>query len=108
LPVQDLIASFLAHFKGVAAFVEATKAAARAQGGVRTLLGRQRPIKGLAATDKRVRAEAERKAVNSVVQGSAADLMKRAMVDWCRWAEAAGRPPARIVAQVGCGRACVV
>jgi DNA polymerase I-like protein with 3'-5' exonuclease and polymerase domains len=55
-----------------------------------------------------VRAEAERKAVNSVVQGSAADLMKRAMVDWCRWAEAAGRPPARIVAQVGCGRACVV
>jgi hypothetical protein len=53
LPVQDLIASFLAHFKGVAAFVEATKAAARAQGGVRTLLGRQRPIKGLAATDKR-------------------------------------------------------
>lgn len=39
--------------------------------------------------------------MNSVVQGSAADLMKRAMVDWCRWEEAAGRPPARIVAQVG-------
>ena len=48
----------------------------------------------------RVRAEAERKAVNSRIQGTAADLMKAAMLEWCRWQEAQGQPPLRIVAQV--------
>jgi DNA polymerase I-like protein with 3'-5' exonuclease and polymerase domains len=47
-----------------------------------------------------VRAEAERKAVNSTVQGSAADVIKAAMVAWSRWAEEAGGPPIRLVAQI--------
>lgn len=51
--LQGLIASFLAHFKGVAAFIETTKAAARAQGGVCTMAGRRRPIPGLASQSSR-------------------------------------------------------
>lgn len=50
---QDLINSFLKHFSGVAAYLDATRAAARRDGGVATLAGRRRPIKGLGATDKR-------------------------------------------------------
>jgi len=50
---QELISSFLKHFSGVAAYLEATRAAARRDGGVATLAGRRRPIKGLGATDKR-------------------------------------------------------
>lgn len=48
--------------------------------------GRHRPLPGFASADQRERAEAERKAVNSLIQGSAADLMKIAM---CRWLAAA-------------------
>jgi len=51
--LQELINSFLSHFSGVAAWIAQTKAAARAAGGVVTLAGRRRPIKGLGATDKR-------------------------------------------------------
>lgn len=58
---------------------------ARSTGGVRTLAGRHRPIPGMRAHSKRERAEAERRAVNSVVQGSAADLLKIAMVEFTTW-----------------------
>lgn len=58
---------------------------ARSTGGIRTLSGRHRPIPGMRAHSKKERAEAERRAVNSVVQGSAADLLKIAMVDFMEW-----------------------
>lgn len=54
----------------------------------------------------RVRGEAERKAINSTIQGSAADIMKRAMCTWCCWHARAGHPPVRIVAQVGKAAHC--
>lgn len=44
---------FMAHFRGVAAWIDQTKVAARAAGGVTTMAGRRRPIKGLASTDRR-------------------------------------------------------
>ena len=52
-PLQELITSFLATFQGAARWIEATKAGARATGGVCTLAGRRRPLPGLASADKK-------------------------------------------------------
>ncbi|GLC33311.1 hypothetical protein PLESTM_000047400 [Pleodorina starrii] len=81
----SLRASFLRHFAGVQAFITSSLHHARRHGYITTgLLGRRRPIAGVNSADPRVRADAERKVVNSIVQGSAADLVKCAM---CMWAE---------------------
>lgn len=84
-----LITSFLAYFSGVKRFIEESRRTARANGYVTTLLGRRRPIAGLDSSVASTRAEAERKVVNSAVQGSAADLIKLAMCRWSEWAAAA-------------------
>lgn len=52
-PLQALIDSFLGRFQGVRDYLEQVKTAARAEGCVRTLAGRARPIRGLNSTDKR-------------------------------------------------------
>ena len=75
------------------AYIEQVKQQARALGYVTTLNGRHRPIKGLSsngsanngAVQHKAAAEADRKAVNSTIQGSAADLIKRAMCSWAQW-----------------------
>ena len=80
---QALINTFLAAFPGVRAFAAAAPERARRDGGgARTLLGRWRPIAGLGAPDAAAAAEAARRAVNTPVQGSAADLIKLAMAAW--------------------------
>jgi len=63
----------------VRGFIDETIAHARQHGSVRTMLGRRRPIRDISSRNHRLRAIAERTAVNSVVQGSAADLIKVAM-----------------------------
>ena len=83
---QGLINAFFRAFPGVRAFVTRTKERARVEKRVVLPSGRHRPLPGFASADQRERAGAERKAVNSLIQGSAADLMKIAM---CRWLAAA-------------------
>ena len=76
------------HAVQVKRFVKAIKEAARVQGYVTTLGGRRRPIKALPGrglTAQQAAAEADRKAVNSTIQGSAADLIKQAMCAWSHW-----------------------
>jgi DNA polymerase I len=65
----------------VRTFIDETIAKARETGHVRTLLGRLRRLPDLRAKSFPVRMEAERQAMNTPVQGSAADLIKRAMID---------------------------
>ena len=74
------IDEYFAHYHGVKAFVDATIAKARADGAVTTLLGRKRPIPELASSTPGQRGFGERSAVNSPIQGSAADIIKLAMV----------------------------
>jgi DNA polymerase-1 len=62
-------------------FIDETIARARETGTVRTLLGRLRRLPDLRAKNWQIRAEAERQAMNTPVQGSAADLIKKAMID---------------------------
>ncbi|KAG2490280.1 hypothetical protein HYH03_011232 [Edaphochlamys debaryana] len=81
-----LRASFLRAFAGVASFCTSALHHARRCCHVTTgLLGRRRPLPGLASADPRARSDAERKVVNSIVQGSAADLMKMAMCVWAAY-----------------------
>ncbi|HZW31545.1 MAG TPA: DNA polymerase I [Isosphaeraceae bacterium] len=74
------IDAYFREYAGVDRFITAALTAAQAQGRVETILGRRRPISGIKSTTGRVRNLAERTAVNTIIQGSAADLIKRAMI----------------------------
>jgi DNA polymerase-1 len=74
------IATYFARFPAVREFIDATIAAATEQGYVTTLLGRRRQIPELRARNRQQHALGERLAVNTVIQGTAADIIKLAMV----------------------------
>jgi DNA polymerase-1 len=78
---QQFIEAYFARYPKVRAFIDETIARARETGQVRTLLGRLRRLPDLRSKNPPVRMEAERQAMNTPVQGSAADLIKRAMID---------------------------
>ena len=77
---RDFIESYFQALPGVRAWLDQTLETATQSGAVYTLLGRERPVPELQSADGRVRANAENVAVNSPVQGSAADLIKLAMI----------------------------
>jgi DNA polymerase-1 len=77
---QRFIDAYFARLPRVRAYLEATKAQARATGKVATLFGRIRRIAGLDAANQQIRGNAERQAINAPVQGTAADLIKLAMI----------------------------
>jgi DNA polymerase-1 len=78
---DEFIKGYFARYPRVRAFIDETLDRARKTGVVRTLLGRLRRLPDLNARNPPVRFEAERQAVNTPVQGSAADLIKKAMID---------------------------
>ena len=77
---QVYIDTYLARFPRVQELIERTVAQAAADGYVTTLLGRRRPIPELRASNWQTRSLGERLAVNTVMQGTAADVIKVAMV----------------------------
>jgi DNA polymerase I len=77
---QAYIDTYLARFPRVQELIERTVAQAAADGYVTTLLGRRRPIPELRASNRQTRSLGERLAVNTVMQGTAADVIKVAMV----------------------------
>src|SRR5207237_1361759 len=74
------IKSYFERYSGVRRFVDETIAATRQTGIARTLLGRERPIPDMNSRNPNARGFAERTAVNSPIQGTAADLIKLTMV----------------------------
>ncbi|MBI3126606.1 MAG: DNA polymerase I [Candidatus Tectomicrobia bacterium] len=77
---KAFIEAYFKRFARVPAFVEKTIKEGAERGYVSTLLGRRRYIPDLKSRNRNMRAAAERTAVNSVIQGSAADIIKRAMI----------------------------
>lgn len=77
---QAFIDTYFARYPRIREFIDQCVADAKQAGYVQTLLGRRRPIEDLKSRNANRRAQAERFAVNTVIQGSAADLMKTAML----------------------------
>ena len=78
---QDYIDRFFERYPGVAAYMENTKEKAREAGYVETLLGRRLYLRDINARNPNQRQYAERTAINAPLQGTAADLIKLAMLD---------------------------
>ncbi|MCX5867580.1 MAG: DNA polymerase I [Proteobacteria bacterium] len=77
---QAIIDDYFQRYRGVKTYLDETLAAAREKGAVSTLWGRRRPLPELKSPDKNTRNFAERMAINTPIQGSAADLIKAAMI----------------------------
>ena len=93
------IKSYFARYAGVKTFIEATIARVRETGYAETLYGRRRPIPDITSTNPNVRGFAERTAVNTPLQGTAADLIKVAMIQIHDELRAAGME-AKMILQV--------
>jgi DNA polymerase-1 len=74
------IERYFARYQGVKAFIENTLEQVRKEGSVRTMFGRVRPIPDIESRNPNQRGFAERTAINSPLQGTAADLIKLAMI----------------------------
>ncbi|HYM81826.1 MAG TPA: DNA polymerase I [Candidatus Limnocylindria bacterium] len=96
---QEFIRNYFRVYARVREFLDATLEGARARGYVQTLLGRRRYLPALASTHAGERSFAERAAINMPIQGSAADLVKLAMVRAHR-ALKESVPSARLLLQV--------
>jgi DNA polymerase-1 len=93
------IETYFATYPGVRTFIDSTVELAREQGWVSTLLGRRRLLPDITSSNNRVRSFAERVAVNTPIQGTAADLIKRAMITLDHELRAA-QSPALLLLQV--------
>ena len=93
------IEAYFARFPRVHAFIEGTIAAATEHGHVTTLWGRRRQIPELRARNWQVRTLGERLAVNTVIQGTAADIIKLAMIG-CQRALVAQGSSLRLILQI--------
>lgn len=78
---KSIIDAYHTQFSGLEAFTQTCVAKARESGMAKTLLGRRRPLADIHSNNAVVRAFAERNAVNTPIQGSAADIIKVAMID---------------------------
>ena len=76
----DYIAAYFKKFQGVKAFLDGLKEEAEKTGFASTLMGRRRPLPGIRSSNRTLKSMAERMAINTPIQGTAADLIKKAMI----------------------------
>ena len=96
---QAYIDRYFARYPGVAAYMERTRAQAREQGYVETVFGRRLWLPEIGSSNMGRRQMAERAAINAPMQGTAADLIKLAMIDVHAWLQRENLG-ARLVMQV--------
>ena len=77
---QEIIDSYFKQFPGIPGYVEAQKESAKAKGYVETVCGRRSYLRDINSSNGTIRAAAERNAINMPIQGTAADMIKIAMV----------------------------
>ncbi len=82
---QEYIDLYFARYPGVQDYMEATREQAREKGYVETVFGRRLYLPDIKARNGQLRAAAERTAINAPMQGTAADIIKRAMIDMHDW-----------------------
>jgi DNA polymerase-1 len=96
---QEYIDTYFSRYPGVHAFMQSTREQAHEQGYVETLFGRRLYLSEINASNHQRRQAAERAAINAPMQGSAADIIKRAMIDVDDWLIKEW-PQARMIMQV--------
>ena len=96
---QEYVDLYFARYPGVRQFMDETKEGARERGFVETVFGRRLYLPEITARNAQRRQYAERTAINAPMQGTAADIIKRAMITVDAWIEEA-RPNATLIMQV--------
>lgn len=84
---KEMIDQYFARFPAIQDYIDETKAFAKENGYVKTLMGRRRYIPQINSGNWNVRSFAERTAINMPIQGTAADIIKKAMIDIQRYLE---------------------
>jgi DNA polymerase-1 len=96
---QEYMDLYFDRYPGVQQYMESTRELAREQGYVETLFGRRLHLPEINARNGMRRQAAERAAINAPMQGTAADIIKRAMIDFDQWLRLSGAP-IRMIMQV--------
>jgi len=96
---ETYIETYFERYPGVRAYMEKTRESAREKGYVETLRGRRLWLEEINSRNGQRRQAAERAAINAPMQGSAADIIKQAMLDVDAWLESE-KPDARMIMQV--------
>jgi len=96
---QAYVERYFERYPGVRRYMDETRASARRSGFVSTVFGRRLYLPEINARNSQLRQYAERSAINAPMQGTAADIIKRAMIGVAAWL-AAEEPRARLIMQV--------
>ncbi|HME39731.1 MAG TPA: DNA polymerase I [Steroidobacteraceae bacterium] len=96
---QKYMDLYFERYPGVRRFMEETRRQARESGFVETVFGRRLYLPEIQSRNQALRQYAERSAINAPMQGTAADIIKRAMIDVDAWLQSSG-VPARLIMQV--------
>jgi DNA polymerase-1 len=96
---QEYVDRYFGRYPGVHAFMERIRAQARADRYVETLFGRRLYLTNINHSNNQLRSAAERTAINAPMQGTAADIIKRAMIRVDEWIRTEA-PPVRMIMQV--------
>ena len=95
---QQYVDLYFQRYPGVKRYMDETRAMAREQGFIETVFGRRLYLPEIQSRNAQMRQYAERSAINAPMQGTAADIIKRAMIEVHRWLF--GQPHARLMMQV--------
>jgi DNA polymerase-1 len=96
---QEYVGRYFGRYPAVREYMDRTRASARDRGYVETVFGRRLYLPDIRSRDRNLQQYAERSAINAPMQGTAADIIKRAMIQVHAWLQSA-KVPAQLVMQV--------